>query len=284
MTLETRAARFELRLGLLAIAVGAALAFAIQVVSPVGIPLYDGVVVQEPYRFLHPVGDQVGAPASFSSTPAVDDGKSPLLVAATTENPPQAQLIAQADAFRLASPSTSLKVSVAAVDPPTVAPSGPIAGNVYRFAVTDASGAPLDIKPCDGCITLVLRAPEGVQNAHLERFADGAWIPVETNHAGMVGLFGTNPTALGDYAVVSSAAEGVDGDGGTSLIQGLLVAGGVIVVLGLGLAAVLAFRARSAPLAAPVRRASGRDPAAPRSRAIPSKRKRPPKPPSGRSS
>ena len=40
-------------------------------------------------------------------------------------------------------------------------PAGPILGNAYRFSVTDQSGSELDITPCDGCVSLVLRAPEG---------------------------------------------------------------------------------------------------------------------------
>ncbi|HUG30994.1 MAG TPA: hypothetical protein VMQ65_10835, partial [Candidatus Limnocylindria bacterium] len=110
------------RIGWLASLAGGALALAVQVAAPVGVPLYDGVVVQEPYRYLHPTGEQAGSPASFSSTPAVSGSVSPNVIAATTESPPQAQLIAQEGAFVLSASATGLQVSVAPIEAPPPPP------------------------------------------------------------------------------------------------------------------------------------------------------------------
>ena len=71
-------------LGWLAIGVGLGLALAVQVRAPVGVPLYDGVVTAEPYRYLHPTGGQVGDPASASSTEDVSSTQSPVFALATT--------------------------------------------------------------------------------------------------------------------------------------------------------------------------------------------------------
>ena len=260
----------DLVIGVLTIIVGAALAVGAQVLGPVGVPLYDGVAVQEPYRFLHPAGLEPGGPSSYTKTVDVAGGTSPQIAAPTTESPPQAQLIVLTGGLALPPGTTSLDVSITPVDPPAVAPGGQIAGNVYRFTITDQAGTPVAIKSCSGCASLVLRAPENTGASRLQHFANGAWTDVETVHAGIAGMYSTNPIALGDYAVVTGAAggngDGGDGEGGLSL-DSYLVAGGAAVILVLLFVGALVARRR--PDVAP----------APRARAIPSKRKRPNKPP-----
>ncbi len=228
------------RLGWLAVVAGGALALAVQVAAPVGVPLYDGVVVQEPYRYLHPTSDQAGSPASFENTVEVTGDESPTIVAATLEQPAQAQVIGQEGAFVLTPGATSLLVSISPIEPPAQPDGGRIAGNVYRFSVTDQSGTPLAITPCDGCISLVMRAPDDVGVASIQRFADGAWQEVDTLHAGMVALYQTNPKALGDYAVITldEAPAGIDPR---------VIAGGAIALVVLAGAVLLLLRVRPAP-------------------------------------
>lgn len=244
------------------------LAFLAQAFTPAGVPLFDGQPVTEPYRYLHPSGGQTGDPTSFAADFPLKGADSPPVPAATTESPPQAQVIAQQGAFVVASGSTGLHVTITPIDPPTAPPGGQIAGNVYRFAVTDQAGNPLAIKACDGCISLVLRAPDGTGDARLQRFASGAWSDVQTFHAGVVGMYATNPVALGDYAVVTTGS-GASGDGsGEGMLLGLpfeqvIIAGAAAVILVLLFAAALLIRRRD-PAPAPAR-----------ARAIPSKRKKP---------
>lgn len=271
--------------GWVAILAGVALAFAVQVLAPVGVPLYDGVVVQEPYRFLHPAGVQAGSPTSFAATVDVAGAGSPQVTAATLESPPQAQLIALPGAFTLAGGVTSLDVSVTPIDPPAVPAGGQIAGNVYRISVTDQAGAAVAIKPCDGCISLVMRAPEdSTGEARLQRYTDGAWSDVETVHAGTLGMYATNPIALGDYAIVSGGSPGGPGNGlgtpepGVLAMDQVVVAGAAAVILVLLFVAAVVVRGRRPSKPAPSHAGEVRS----RSRAISSKRKRPTKPPSGR--
>jgi hypothetical protein len=268
------------RLGWLAVLAGGALALAVQIAAPVGVPLYDGVVVQEPYRYLHPTGDQAGSPTSFSATVPVAGPESPTIVAATTENPAQAQVIGQEGAFVLTPSATSLQVSVTPIEAPPPPEGGSIAGNVYRFSVADQAGTQLAITPCDGCISLVMRAPEGVGVASIQRYADGAWLEVVTLHAGMVALYQTNPTALGDYAVIAldEPAPGID--------PAVLAGGAIALVLFLGVVFLL-FRVKQAPEGPP---AAGRGPRGPSGglssrppTRIPSKKKPGRRPPSERS-
>lgn len=253
----------EARLGWLVLVAGAVLILAVQAWRPVGVPLYDGVVVQEPYRFLHPGdADEAGSPTSYTGTKPVAGGASPIFAAATTENPPQAQLISQSAAFTLTQGATALQVSITPVDPPGPAPAGgAIAGNVYRFSVTDQSGTPLEVRQCAGCLSLLLRAPDGAGDATLKRFANGAWQNVDSLHAGTTGLYQANPSAMGDYAVIAIT----DPDAADGGLNPIVLTGGVALIVLLGIGAFLLFGVRQAP----------REPApAPRTR-IPSKRKGP---------
>jgi hypothetical protein len=243
--------RSDRRLGLLVLAIAGLLVLGVQAARPVGVPLYDGVVVQEPYRFLHPASGQPGAPTSYTSQKAVAGDLSPSFAAATSENPPQAQLVSQKGAFTLTAGATQVLLSIPAIEPPPAPTGGTIAGNVYRFSVTDQAGTPLDVRQCAGCLSLLLRAPDGTEGATIKRYANGAWQDVETVHAGMVDLYQTNATAMGDYAVVSANNEAPPDEGlGRGLIFGLdpiVAIGGALVVVLLVIGAFLLFGVRQAP-------------------------------------
>jgi hypothetical protein len=225
------------RLGWLAVLAGGALALALQLTAPVGVPLYDGVVVAEPYRYLHPTGTHAGQPTSYSADQSVVGGASPAFAAATTENPPQAQLIAQTGAFVLSPGATSVHVSITPVEAPALAPPGAtIVGNVYAVSVTDQSGTDLAVAPCDGCLSLSMRAPEGTSADTLERFAGGTWTVMDTLPVGVVSMFQSNPTGLGDIAVVltgTPTASGAPGPG-TSAAPGI----DPVVIFGVGAVAL----------------------------------------------
>ena len=268
-------ARRDRALGWLAVAGGLGLALAVQVRAPVGIPLYDGVVVAEPYRYLHPTdSSQSGDPTSASSTKDVSGDQSPVLALATTEQPPQAQLIAQANAFQMPPGTTALQISIKPVDAKAQPTTGSIAGNVYRFTITDQSGAPVTVKSCDACLSLVLRSPPEVTEGTVAHFDSGAWVAVSTFHAGTVAMFQANAKTLGDFAVIAGSGSGPGGGSGSSLDL-LLFAGVALALFFAAVAGLFWYRRRPPPV--PVARlGSGRG-------RIPSKRKGPPRPPSGRS-
>lgn len=260
------------RRGWLAVIGGAALVLAVQMAAPVGVPLYDGVVVEEPYRYLHPTGDRPGDPTSGTDTEQVSGSISPILVVSTLENPPQAQLIAQDGAFDMPAGTTILLAAVDPIEPPAPPTGMTMVGNAYRFTVTDQAGDPVGLTPCQDCRSLILRAPDPTINATINRFADGAWSELPTTPANLVG-YQAQPTALGDFALFVATGSGpVDGGDGGGVSPILLVGGGGAVLLVLALA-FLFLRVRQAP-------ASNTPPTR-----IPSKRKHPrrPPPPPGRS-
>ena len=61
--------------------------------------LYDGVVVEDPYRYLDPPAGALGDPASATATAQVESGSVAQLYAATSEVPPQAQVITEQGAL-----------------------------------------------------------------------------------------------------------------------------------------------------------------------------------------
>jgi hypothetical protein len=197
-----------------------------QLAAPLGSPpLYDGVVVQDPYRYLAPGPGQAGSPTSFTSPVPVDGTTSPQFVAATTENPPQAQLIASPGAFVLPAGVTALNVSIEPVPPAAPPADGPIAGNVYRFTVTDQTGAPLAIEPAK-LPTLILRAPDGALAVTIARYSSAGWQKLPTQSSGQPGIYYANVNVLGDYTLVATPASGVFG-----LDTGLVLAAVVAAVL-----------------------------------------------------
>lgn len=255
----------------LTVLAGLGLALAVQVHAPVGVPLYDGVLVPDAYRYLHPVGDQAGDPTTFTSSKDVSGGISPFFAAATTENPPQAQINAMQDAFELPPGTSTITYSVTPVDATVQPAEGTIAGNVYRFAVTTADGQTLAPKSCDTCRTLVLRAPDDVTEGTIAHLEGGAWVNVATLHAGLAAMFQANAPGPGDYAVIAGTAP----SGGTGGVDLLLFSGVALALFFAAVAGLFWYRRRPAPV--PVARLG------PGRGRIPSKRKAPRRPPSGRS-
>jgi hypothetical protein len=261
--------RRDRALGWLGVIAGLGLAVGVQVASPVRVPLYDGVGVLEPYRYLHPGSGQSGFPASYTASTPVEGGKSPQIAAATTESPPQAQLIAMVDAFQLPDGTTEVKTSITPVDPSVQPATGAIAGNVYRISVTTQDNRPLVPKPCDTCRTLVLRGPDQVTDGSIVYLDGQNWVPISSGHGGIGSMIQTNLNLLGDYAVLTGSSGGGGG-------LDLLVFGGIALALFFAVVAGLFWYRRRPPPVPVARLGPGRG-------RVPSKRKGPRRPPSGRS-
>ena len=231
------------------LAVGLVMMGTAQLVRPVEVPLFDGVVVVDPYRYLSPPPGGDGSPTSAKATVPIEAGKSPSFAVYTSEMPPQAELLAKGGELAIGSVSTSVTLTI---DP--IAPSGSsqatIAGNVYRIKVVDQSGAALAILSGQ-TITLALRGPAGTAvDAAIARFDAGAWQQLPTGPSGLQDLFLSNVNAFGDFALlgkVTPVATGLDPE--------LLLWG--VVAAGLTLLVAWRFGGRSNPLAprgAPARR------------------------------
>jgi hypothetical protein len=204
------------RVGWLTVAAGVLLLAAAARLSPVWhAPLYDGVVIEDPYRYMEPPPGKPGNPTSVSDTLALDQGASPQLYSGTLETPPQAQMIADRHAFQLPSGTTSIKASISPIKPSAPVAEGRISGNVYRFSVVNQAGADLLLVP-GTTITIVLRAPNGVTNGTIIHFNGTSWDKVPTDNGGLPDLYAvSNATELGDYAVLVTGAQTPEPSGQT---------------------------------------------------------------------
>ena len=172
-------------------------------------PLYDGVIVADPYRYLTPLQNQAGSPTSAKVSQPVVNGSSPAFPASTNESPPQAQLVASPDTFVINPGATALTLTIDPVPPQTPLPSTPIAGNAYRFAMTDQTGAAVSLRQ-GARASVVLRAPNGILDATIIHFVGASWQSVPTGAAGQPGMFLFNTDTLGDFALVSNPPSGFD--------------------------------------------------------------------------
>jgi hypothetical protein len=231
--------------GLQVLVVGLAIMTTAQAVRPVEVPLFDGVVVVDPYRYVTPPSGGEGSPTSARATlPIIEAGKSPSFAVYTSETPPQAELLAKGGELAIGQGATSLTVTIDPIPPPAGASRDAIAGNVYRVAVTDQSGAALALA-AGQTITLALRGPAGVAaDATIARFSDGAWKQVATAPSGLQDLFLTNADAFGDYAVLGQLTPIANGLDPEILLWALVGAGLTILV-------VWRFGGRSNPLVPP---------------------------------
>jgi hypothetical protein len=232
------------------LAVGLVMMGSAQAVRPVVVPLFDGVVVVDPYRYLSPPSGGDGSPTSAKATLPIEAGKSPSFAVYTSEMPPQAELLAKGGELAIGPGSTSVTLTIDPIPSAAGSPQEAIAGNVYRIKVVDQSGAALAILSGQ-TITLALRGPAGTAvDAAIARFEAGAWQQLPTGPSGLQDLFLSNVDAFGDFALlgkVTPVAKGLDPE--------LLLWG--VVAAGLTLLVAWRFGGRSNPLAprvAPARR------------------------------
>jgi hypothetical protein len=197
-------------------------------------PLFDGVVLQEPYRYLEPGQNQAGSPGSGTATVKVDGPSSPGFAVATTESPPQGQLIAPPGAFVVPTGATSITASIQPIPPTGKPATGTLAGNVYRFSVVDQSGSGLAVNAATQP-TLVLRAPQGISDATVELLGETGWQPVTTLPAGQPGIFVSNVSTVGDYALVAATSATILGLDPTLIAVGLTGLGALILLVALAM-------------------------------------------------
>jgi hypothetical protein len=173
-------------------------------------PMYEGLTTPAaPYVYLHPSPglESKNRPSSARASVPLRQGQSPPLDPQTSENPPQAQLLAARDSFLVPPGASAVVASIVAVDPPAATPlGGAVQGNVYRFTVS-AGGTPLTVRP-GHTVTVVLRGPAGIPTPTIELFASGSWTRLPTVALGTLSgdSYTANVGSLGDFALVGSAA------------------------------------------------------------------------------
>jgi len=261
----------RVRSAAIAIALGLGLAVVAARISPSPVPpLYDGVPIDVPYVGLDPPPGHSGNPSSNTATVKVAGGTSPLVTLDTLELAPQAQMFAPPGGLILPPGTTSLTISIQAVEPVALPTDGHIDGNVYRIYVVNQAGDAITADPT-ALVTVIMRAsgpPPGPIT--MELFADGAWTPLKTDPEGPNDQYRAVVTRFGDFAMVlpgpSASGPGLTpvpttsteasaaplpsaaGSGGGSSIPQITIYAGIaigLVLLGLLATALLPGRGRS---------------------------------------
>ena len=192
------------RLALAVIGLGLGIAGVAQVSAPLGAPpLYDGVVVVQPYVYVNPPAGKPGGAKGASAHVSMNGPKNAVVALATPEQPPQAQVVAGDGSLIVPPSATALDVSITPLNPSVeagVPGAARILGNVYAINLIDQSGVPATA-PASGLVTVVLRAPEDAVGAQVGQVVDGAWHPLKSEP-----MFGSTwvavVTSFGDFAVI----------------------------------------------------------------------------------
>jgi hypothetical protein len=186
----------------LALGAGLVLVVLARILVPGAPPLYDGVVINEPYKWLAPPAGEEGGAQGVTGTAALENGASPLIALATPEQPPQAQVFAPPGALVLPPGTTSLLLAITPIPAEGTPASGHVAGNAYRISVTNQAGVPATAPP-EAYVSVVMRGPDDLLEATMERFKDGAWTELQTSHAGYTSGFLSIVTEFGDFALIA---------------------------------------------------------------------------------
>ena len=220
------------------VAVGLAALGVAQLAGPARrLPLYDGVVVEDPYRYVAPTGAQAGTPGTGEAVNQVVGSNSPSIAVLTTENPPQSQLIAPVGAFALPTGTTSLTATLTPLAPTSAQAQAGAVGNVYRMTVTDQNGRQVPLT-AGVQATVILRAPDLHVQVAVGRWDGTAFTILPTITGNQADLLRAQVDGLGDFALVPGSSSGP----GSGL---LLLAGAVLIGLA-GIAGVVFVRRRPA--------------------------------------
>lgn len=177
-------------------------------VSPAGVPLYDGVgLPDEPYRFVPPATASA-RPATAASVRlrvvgGVNDGG---LIANSAEQGPQVSVYAPPQAFATTTAATSLTVSATPVTPTPPEPPGERSSNSYLLRFV-AAGLPATLRPQAQAPTITMRVADADGPPPLFAYRPAPSEPWRALAARAVGadVYTTTVPGAGEYVLVRSA-------------------------------------------------------------------------------
>ncbi len=168
-------------------------------------PLYDGMMIIEPYRYLDPPDGAAGKPTRIDRTrKRPKPGRS--VSGSTGEVPPQAQLFTTAAHIAFRRNATGYRVTIEPVLPDVLPSAGYLVGNAYTVELHDDRGRALAIS-AGKRVTLALRAPAGVTDAAIAVLVDGSWLPLKTYPSGLPDMYLADVDTLGTYGIVSTKPD-----------------------------------------------------------------------------
>ena len=221
----------------------ALLALVWLVMTPTGLPLYDGLgLPQEPYRYLQPPRGQPNGlpPTAIHRALIVAHGNSPIYKVSTGESPPQAYFIMQYRALKILPGVRRIVIDVIAVPPPAPPPSGSkFDGNIYRYSVTTSSGAPVPLRGGPK-VGVELRGTGTPGTPTVAQYVGGQWVKLPTLVLLGTNYYLTNVRSLGNFTLLLPAKSTGGSGGGIGGALPLIIAAIVLVLL--AAAAILLIR------------------------------------------
>jgi hypothetical protein len=221
---------------------------AVWLVSPAGVPLYDGIgFPDEPYRYVDPpAGSKPTKPATDAvDRVPVDNGTSKLIVfAKSDEQGPQVTVSMPSRA--MAAPRASAITVRATPEAPDSQPSGvTFDGNVYAVSITADRGSVTTTDRLSQAYML-MRATTGQQPGPTMYYRAAPTDDWQALHTVRVGtdIYQSPVRGSGDYAL-AFANEGAGGSNATSLLIVLVVA--LLIVFGVLMGIRLRRSGASAP-------------------------------------
>ncbi len=167
----------------------------------VHVMLFDGIVVEEPYRYLDPPPGEHGHPTRYAHSRTIAGHRGPL-IAYTDESPPQAQMFAVNRAVQLPAGAKRRRILIEAIEPPVLPAGGHIVGNVYSMTVTDEHGVMATV-PARRKVSVALRAPvHDDESPVVAVLQEGIWRPLPTENGGLPDLWLADVSAFGTFAVI----------------------------------------------------------------------------------
>jgi len=194
--------------------------------APTGPPIYDGLCIDEVYRYL---GHR---PAPAAASQAFPGGESQPAQIATSESPPQAEVLLMLGSVVSRARFT---VSVTPILAPPPPPSGQrFDGNAYRIVATSAGGGALQ-PSASAPATIVLRA--ATSGSHTILRLDGTrWTALQSSLEGCGNEYLASSTRLGVFAISEGRAQPNGGFPAAlvALLSVAVLAGATLALLRLG--------------------------------------------------
>jgi hypothetical protein len=187
-------------------------------------PIYDGQCIADPYVTLS------GSPPAKGFTKTFPAASSfPAEGIATTEVPPQAQILVESGTFVNSTPVT---LTITPVQAPATKPkNGTIQGNVYRYSALNASGTELEPVSASLAVFIILRALTSVPAPVIDRWNGTTWTSLTTYNAGCGNTFEAPSVQMGEFAAVEPGGSGTTPPASGGGIPGAVVIGVLAVLL-----------------------------------------------------
>jgi len=200
-------------------------------------PIYDGQCIADPYVTLTD-----SPPAKPASTTYPTASTFPAANVATTEIPPQAQILVEAGTFVNSTPVTLTITPVPA--PAAKPPNGVIQGNVYRFTAVNASGTELEPVSKALAVFVILRALTSSPAPTIDRYNGTSWTPLTTFNAGCGNTFEAPSVQMGEFAAVEPGGSGTTPTTSGGGFPGLAIIGALAVLLIIAVVVLFALERR----------------------------------------